>query len=353
MGDLHYSLTPLLHCSILETEVETLEPLIPGAHDPRKVVIDTDAGVDDALALILALRSPELDVRAITTVSGNVHVDLCAENVLRVLDVLELHDPPPVARGSADPLVKPLFTAPEVHGVDGLGGLHNLMESAGVLRYAKPARSPIHTPAQELIADLAHPDVTLITLGPLTNIARAVVESPARMKQYKEIICMGGAFRVPGNTTAVAEFNIYVDPHAAQVLLESGIPLTFVPLDVTELVCLEMTQVVREIEPLGTRLSRFIADVTRRYIEYHMATEGKPGCYLHDPLAVAHAVDPTLCGVREAFVQIEVAGGVSLGMTVADLRQSKPPNARVCLEVDSPRFLRMFLDRLKSPSADE
>jgi len=135
----------------------------------------------------------------------------------------------------------------------------------------------------------------------------------------------------------------------ARVVLDSGIPVTFVPLDVTELVCLEMGQVVGEIEPLGTRLSRFTADVTRGYIRYHMETEGKPGCYLHDPLAVAYAVDPTLCGARDAFVQIETAGSVSLGMTVADFRHPKPPNARVCLEVDTPRFLRMFLDRLKPP----
>ncbi|HUV05024.1 MAG TPA: nucleoside hydrolase [Armatimonadota bacterium] len=320
----------------------------------KRVVIDTDAGVDDALALILALRSPELRVEAITTVSGNVHVDLCTENVLRVLDVLELEEPPPVAKGAADPLVKPLFTAPEVHGADGLGGLHALMEETGALKYARPTASPSSMPAFELLADLADRhagDISLITIGPLTNVAKAILEHPKRMAGFKEIICMGGAFRVYGNTTPVAEFNIFVDPHAAQVVLDSGIPMTFVPLDVTERVCLEMGHIVKEIQPVGTRLSRFVSDLTRGYVRYHMHTEGFPGCYLHDPLAVGVCIDPTFCGVQEGFVQIETAAGITMGMTVCDLRPNpltpEPPNARICTEVDAGRFFQFFLDRIR------
>jgi len=319
----------------------------------KRIVIDTDAGVDDALALILALRSPELHVEAISTVSGNVHVDLCTENVLRVLDVLELEEPPPVAKGEADPLVKPLLIAPEVHGVDGIGGLHSLMEQTGVLRYAKPAGAPVSEPAFELLANLAEKcrgDITLVTIGPLTNVAKAVLEYPDRMAGFKEIICMGGAFRVYGNTTPVAEFNIFVDPHAAQVVLDSGIPITFVPLDVTEQVCLEMGHIIREIRPLGTKLSRFIDDITCGYVRYHMETEGLPGCYLHDPLAVGVAIDPTFCGMQEGFVQVETAASMTMGMTVCDLRPRpltcQPPNARICTEVDVGRFFRFFLERI-------
>jgi purine nucleosidase/pyrimidine-specific ribonucleoside hydrolase len=320
----------------------------------KRVVIDTDAGVDDALALILALRSPELKVEAITTVSGNVHVDLCTENVLRVLDVLDIPSPPPVSRGEAEPLVKPLVTAPEVHGYDGLGGLHTLMEETGILRYAKPKTKPIKTTAVKLLPDLAETfrkEITLITLGPLTNVARAIILEPNRMKGFKEIIVMGGAFRVYGNTTTVSEFNIYVDPHAAQVVVDSGIPITFVPLDVTERVCLEMKQIIKEIHPLGTKLSRFITDLTRGYIEYHMRTEGFPGCYLHDPLAVGVAIDPSLVTTREGFVQIETVSPLTMGMTVCDLR-SKPltterPNARIALDVDVGRFINLFLKRVK------
>jgi inosine-uridine nucleoside N-ribohydrolase len=319
----------------------------------KRVVIDTDAGVDDALALIFALRSPELHVEAITTVSGNVHVDLCTQNVLRVLDVLDLPNPPSVAQGELEPLVRPLFTAPEVHGPDGLGGLHHLMDETGILRYTKPAARPISMPAVELLADLGHRysgDITLVTIGPLTNVAKAIVEHPNRMQGYTEIICMGGAFEVNGNTTPVAEFNIYVDPQAAQVVVESGIPVTFVPLDVTEQVCLLMDHLVKRIEPLNTRLSGFITDLTRGYIHYHMETEGFVGCYLHDPLAVGIAIDPTFCIMRPAFVQVEIESPLTMGMTVSDLRPrpltAYPPNAQVCTRVDAARFIEHFLHRI-------
>ena len=327
----------------------------------RRVVIDTDAGVDDALAIILALRSPELRVEAITTVSGNVHVDLCTENVLRVLDVLDLDNPPPVAKGEAEPLVRPLLTAPEVHGYDGLGGLHYLMEETGVLRYTKPSGKVIPKPAWEVLCEVGdqtdqsdptdQTDLSLITIGPLTNVAKAILNDPAAMKGYSEIICMGGAFEVKGNTTPVAEFNIFVDPDAAQVVLDSGIPMTFVPLDVTEQVCLEMGHVTREIRPLGTKLSRFVADVTQGILDYHMRAAGFSGCYLHDPLAVGVAMDPTFCGIKEAFVQIETRPGITVGMTSADFPPdplaTQPPNAQVCMEVDSARFIRFFLERMR------
>lgn len=319
----------------------------------KRVVIDTDAGVDDALALIFALRSSELKVEAITTVSGNVHVDLCTENVLRVLDLLDLPNPPPVAKGEANPLARPLFTAPEVHGVDGLGGLHSLMDEAGVPRYPRPSRRPIDIPAVELLPLLGRQhqsDITLITIGPLTNVAKAICQHPNDMRDYRDIIVMGGAFRVYGNTTTVAEFNVYVDPDAAQVVCDSGIPLTFVPLDVTEQVCLQMGHFVKQLRSRNTRLSRFLRDVTEGYIRYHMETEGFPGCYLHDPLAVAVAIDPTLCGMREGYVQVETKGEITTGMTVCDMRPNRAsthvPNARICTEVDPERFLGMFLSRV-------
>ncbi len=321
------------------------------AVSPKRIVIDTDAGVDDALAIIFAMRSPELQVEAITTVSGNVHVDLCTENVLRILDILRPERMPIVAKGEVDPLVRPLFTAPEVHGIDGLGGLHSLMDETGILRYARPATSPDPTPAAQLLPRIADGDVTLVAIGPLTNVAKAILSDPERMRRYERIIIMGGAFRTYGNTTATSEFNIYVDPHAAQVVVESGIPLIFVPLDVTEQVCLEMGHVVREVRPLGTRLSQFLADLTRGYIEYHMETEGFPGCYLHDPLAIGVAIDESFVGMQEGHVEIETEGTATLGMTVSDLRPNpvihKPPNARICTEVDVNRFFRFFLDRIK------
>lgn len=323
-------------------------------HNPKRIVIDTDAGVDDALAIIFAMRSPELQVEAITTVSGNVHVDLCTENVLRILDILQPDRMPIVARGEPVPLVRQPFAAPEVHGYDGLGGLHTLMDETGNLKYPCPAASPISTPAVELllqIADESPDEITLVAIGPLTNVAKAIIADPERMRKYAQIVIMGGAFRTYGNTTATSEFNIYVDPHAAQVVVESGIPLIFVPLDVTEQVCLDMGHVVREIHPLGTRLSQFLSDLTRRYVEYHLATEGFPGCYMHDPVAVGVAIDESLVGMQEGHVEIETEGVAATGMTVCDFRPNpvipRPPNARICLEVDANRFLRFFLDRIK------
>ncbi|MHB1000383.1 MAG: nucleoside hydrolase [Armatimonadota bacterium] len=319
----------------------------------KRVVIDTDAGVDDALALIFALRSPELHVEAITTVSGNVHVDLCTDNVLRVLDILGIVDPPLVSKGESSPISKPLFTAPEVHGPDGLGGLHLLMSESGILKYAQPTGQVTHTSASDLLAELAdryNDDLTITAIGPLTNIAKAIIDHPDKMTRTGGIICMGGAFRTYGNTTPVAEFNIYVDPHAAQVVLDSGIPVIIVPLDVTEQVCLEMNHIVRDIRPMGTRLSDFICDLTDGYIKYHMENEGFPGCYLHDPLVIGMVIDPSFCGMQEGFVQVETTGTITTGMTVCDLRPNpittQPSNARICTEVDANRFFKLFLQRI-------
>ena len=316
--------------------------------------MDTDAGVDDALAIVFAMRSPELRVEAITTVSGNVHVDLVTENVLRILDILQPDRMPIVAKGEAVPLIRPPLAAPEVHGHDGLGGLHSLRDETGALKYPRPATSPVSTPAVELlprIADESPGEITLVAIGPLTNVAKAIVADPERMRKYAQIVIMGGAFRVYGNTTVTSEFNIYVDPHAAQVVAESGIPLIFVPLDVTEQVCLEMGHIVREVHPLGTRLSQFLTDVTRGYIEFHIATQGFSGCYLHDPVAIGVAIDESFARMQEGHVEIETQGVLTMGMTVCDLRPNpvipKPPNARICIEVDADRFFRFFLDRIK------
>ncbi len=308
-------------------------------HGDKRIVIDTDAGVDDALAIVFAMRSPELQVEAITTVSGNVHVDFCTENVFRILDILQPARMPIVAKGEAVPLVRPPVVAPEVHGHDGLGGLHTLMGETGSLKYPRPDVSPISTPAVELLPQIAGDDpgeITLVTIGPLTNVAKAIISDPERMGKYKQIFVMGGAFRAYGNTTTVSEFNIFVDPHSAQVVVESGIPLVFVPLDVTEQVCLEMGHIAQEVEPLGTRLSEFLVDLTQGYIEYHMETEGFSGCYLHDPLAVGVALDESFARMQEGHVEVETEGRVTAGMTVCDLR----PNPVTPMASERPRLRR-------------
>lgn len=317
----------------------------------RRILLDCDTGVDDALAILLAMRSPELTVEAITTVSGNTRADQAARNTLLTLEVLGAGRLPPVARGAMEPLERPLLTALEVHGGDGLGGVTALLEPDGTRRYPEPRAGLDPREGIDLILDTVGRfpgEITLIATGPLTNVARALIRNPARMRRVSEILVMGGAFRTYGNVTPVAEFNMFVDPHAAQLVLASGIPVTMVPLDVTEQVRL-MRQEAAGHAP-RSRLARFVADVTREYTDFHTWHDGFEGCYLHDPITVALAIDPSLLTAVEACVQVETAGDVTLGQTVADLRPGRggQPNARVCTGIDAERFLALFKERVMS-----
>jgi inosine-uridine nucleoside N-ribohydrolase len=315
----------------------------------KRIILDCDTGVDDALAILLAMRSPELRVEAITTVSGNTRADQAARNTLLTLEVLGQPNLPPVARGEMAPLERPLLTALEVHGGDCLGGVTRMRQPDGSRRYPEPRLGLDPRDGVALILDTVgrFPDeVTLIATGPLTNVARAIIRNPARMRRVKEILVMGGAFRAYGNITPVAEFNLYVDPHAAQLVVDFGLPLTFVPLDVTEQVCLMRGDIAGKAE--RGRIARFVADVTGEYIEFHTRHDDFEGCYLHDPITVALAVDPSLLQSVETYVQVETAGDVTLGQTVADLRPGRSPrvNARVCTGIDAARFLELFLERV-------
>ncbi|MDH7571597.1 MAG: nucleoside hydrolase, partial [Armatimonadota bacterium] len=306
-------------------------------------MIDCDTGVDDSLAILLALRSAELCVEAITTVSGNTTADRAARNTLITLETLGVAPAPPVACGERAPLERPLLTAPHVHGGDGLGGITLLREPDGTRRYPEPRLGLLPREGVDVILDAVarFPDeLTLITLGPLTNVARAMVRNPARMRRVRQILVMGGAFRVYGNTTPVSEFNIHVDPHAAQLVLDFGVPLTMVPLDVTERV--RWTRTEAEVAAAHSPVARFARDVTRQYAAYHRQHDGFDGCYLHDPITVGLAIDETLCESVPCLVQVETAGDVTTGQTVADLRPGRNPhpNARVCTHIDADRFLR-------------
>ncbi|MBI3911334.1 MAG: nucleoside hydrolase [Armatimonadetes bacterium] len=319
-----------------------------------RVIIDTDAGVDDALALLLALRSPELDVAAITTVSGNAPVHHCIANVRRVLDVLG--GPAPLLfQGESAPISRPLFTAPEVHGEDGLGGASLLREADGSPRYPEAPVPVSPHPAWEALVEMGRaegPALTLIALGPLTNVARAIERDAAAVRAYRRIVIMGGACRVSGNTSAVAEFNIYVDPEAAQRVLQLGAPITLVPLDVTERAVLRGDQ-LGELAP-APRVARFVEDITAAYMRYHAQADGLAGCFLHDPLAVGAVLWPDLLGARPLRVDVETQGTLTRGMTVADFRPGRgacrPPNADVCLEVNAGEFVRRFLAHLATPA---
>jgi purine nucleosidase/pyrimidine-specific ribonucleoside hydrolase len=313
----------------------------------KRVILDMDPGVDDALAIILALKSPELKIEAITVVSGNIQLEFCVKNALRVLDLLKIDDIP-VSAGADCPLKRERVNAPSVHGSDGLGELDRFIELDGKKRYSDPTGKPSPIPAVELILDLVDKfgqDIGIIATGPLTNIAQAIIEDSRTMRKLGELIVMGGAFSVSGNVTSVAEFNAYADPDAVQVVLDSGIrPLTYVGLDVTQKVRLYRDQLYKQVDNNKTKIAQFIKDCTEFYIDFHRDNEGFDGCYLHDPLAVGIAIQPDLVKTQDLFVQVETFSRLTMGMTVADFRprSTSKSNASVCIEVDADRFMNMF-----------
>lgn len=290
----------------------------------RKVIIDTDPGVDDALALILALNSPELEVQAVTVVGGNVGLDRCVANAAGI--VAMMRRAVPVAAGCARPLQGKPAQADHVHGEDGLGGASALLPAAG---------ATTATPAPDLTLEIAarRPgDVTLITLGPLTNAAAALRRGRERFRLLKEIVTLGGAFFVRGNVTEEAEFNIYADPVAAREVLASGVPVRMIGLDVTHRAVL-----TRECL-LASHDGAFLRTAVQHYMDFTLKHSGIDGCYLHDPLAVAAVVDPPVLKYEEMRIDIEDSGktAVSAGR----------PNALVATSLDTDRFMELFGERV-------
>jgi purine nucleosidase/pyrimidine-specific ribonucleoside hydrolase len=321
---------------------------------PRHVIIDTDPGVDDALALILALQSPELCVDAITTVSGNVEVELATRNALTVLGLFPSERRPPVAKGAAQPLSRAFSKATDFHGEDGLAGISSLCLPAGQLRYppADASLSPFDAVTCLLNCIQRAPDeLTLIALGPLTNLARAWQRDAEVVGQLLEVVIMGGAVTVPGNVTPVAEFNIYVDPEAAQVVFASGLPITLIGLDVTERVRLTAEMLAQHISPLASPLSQFVVQCTTPTLQSSAQVERRAGMAMHDPLAVGVVIDPSIVHTVPLAVQVETQGEFTTGMLVADRRPlpsdvMPTANVHVALGVDGARFLELFLGRL-------
>lgn len=319
----------------------------------QRVVIDTDAGVDDALALLLALRSPELKVEAITAVHGNVGVERAVRNIRLVLHLLGLggSELPRLAQGQALPLLQRPREARQVHGDDGLGGVSHLARPDGSLAYPEAVVPLDPAPAPLVLLDLVrrYPDeVTLITLGPLTNIATALLLDRSALAALRRVVVMGGALGGGGNTTAVAEFNIWSDPEAARIVFSAGLPLTMVGLDVTQQVVLTRSLLLECLTPKGTGVSQFVADCTGAYMAYHRRHHGMDGCFLHDPLAVGVAIQPAFVRTAAVSVQVETRGEWTRGMTVrAD--PSDPdslPAVQAAVAVESQAFLEFFCQRL-------
>jgi len=305
----------------------------------RHIVLDTDPGVDDALALLLALSSPELRVEGITTVVGNVSQEKANRNALKLLEFLGVEDIP-VARGAERPLVEEPRAAEDIHGPEGLGRA----------LLPEPRLRPDSRSAVELILDEAEEldgRLTLIAVGPLTNVAAALLAEPRLPEMVEELIIMGGAFGVTpygfGNASPVAEFNIWHDPEAAAIVFKAGFRLKAVGLDVTTNPRNRMSpQLFQEVEGLDTPRGRFIAELCGDLVERFN------GLSLHDPLAVAAAVDPSLLETQPMHVEVELRGEFTRGMTVADRRpwSRAEANVEVAVDVDSERFLKLFEDRV-------
>jgi inosine-uridine nucleoside N-ribohydrolase len=339
-----------------------------------RVIIDTDPGVDDALALLLAMRSPELKIEAITAVAGNVPLELSLPNALRMVEISGRTDIP-VAAGAKAPLQRRLVTATYAHGENGLGGAV----------FPEPTIKPVSEPAAELIRQVIRKypgEVSLIPIGPMTNIATALDLDSELAGMVRGIVMMGGSLS-GGNITPAAEFNVYVDPEAARIVFQSGIPITMVGLDVTRKTSLT-DEHVRVLEASKNLVSQAAAKIGRNAINHNREQGFLIGPNMHDSLAVAGFLDPSLLTLKDYYVDVETTGELTAGETLGyspsagDLRRkpggekqgemnmsirgSAPtlagtrtspvlrdkfvPNAKVAVDVDSPRFFDLLIGRL-------
>lgn len=312
---------------------------------PKRIILDTDPGVDDALTILLALASPEIRLEALTITQGNVTVEKGTRNALAVLELLGASHIP-VAKGTSLPLVGPLLASDHVHGKSGLGNAVLPEPKAGPV-----SRHGIDDLIERFLAEPG--ELRLFAVGPLTNIALAIRKEPRFASAVKEMVIMGGSIREGGNITPRAEFNIYADPHAAHIVFHSGIPITLIPLDVTHKTMLYTTQIER-LKKNDSPISRFIVDATSDYVHFTESKTGIPGCALHDPLTLATMIAPELLTLEEHYVDVDISGGISTGSTFADFYRTtgKPANMKVALGVRGEEFVELFLERVETLSKD-
>ncbi|MFD2237655.1 nucleoside hydrolase [Aureimonas populi] len=306
----------------------------------RKIIIDTDPGQDDALAILMALASPELDVLGITAVAGNIPLALTSINIRKVCEVANRRDVK-VFAGCARPMVRKLFTAEYIHGATGLDG-YDLPEPEMPLQAMDGVDFIIETLRAEEPGS-----VTLCTLGPLTNIGTALSRAPDIAARVKEIVLMGGGCFEGGNVTPSAEFNIYVDPEAAEIVFTAGMPIVMLPLDATHKVLTTGARIAA-MRALGTRTGEVAAgwlEFFERFDERKYGTDGGP---LHDPNVIAYLLEPQLYGGRFCNVEIETGSALTVGETVVDWWgvTDRPANALFLRDVDAEGFFALLTERL-------
>lgn len=307
---------------------------------PKHIIIDTDPGIDDALAFLLALASPELVVDGIVTIHGNASTAQVTTNALSILELAK-RSAIPVYRGCELPLVQPSMLSPETHGNSGLG-------------YAQLPAPQSQARAQhgsDFIIEhiMSHPgDISLVCIGPLTNVALAIRKEPRIVQAVKEVFIMGGAIKHQGNTTPLAEYNTYVDPHAAHIVFHSGMPMILTPLDVTYQ-CIFTTDDLSRLQKIDSPITKFIADSTRFYMEFHDEYQKIDGCVINDPMTLALTYMPEICDYENLYVDVDISTGVGLGNTFADFYNydKKSPNMKVALGVRPRMFMELFLERME------
>lgn len=313
----------------------------PPSNGRRPFVIDTDTASDDAVALVIALRHPDIDVRAITVVAGNVPLPQAVQNALYTVDLCQ--SAVPVFAGCDAPLEYDLETAQNVHGNDGMGDIGLVLE--GRVPSAGDAVDVLIQQATDHAGSL-----TLVTLGPLTNIARAIQRDPSFASKIARCVIMGAVADHVGNVNPVAEFNMYVDPHAVRIVLDSGMPLEFVGWDISRFHAVLDTAQADAIRAIGTPLASFCMDIQAVVAQYTETGTKLAGFDLPDPITMAYAINPAIATeTRRLYLDVECDSPVTRGMVVMDLLEftGHPANALVVTKADSDLFLGMLRDAVR------
>ncbi len=309
----------------------------------NKIILDVDTGIDDAIGILLACASPEVDIQGITTVSGNIDLESATRNTLRVLKLIGRDKEIQVYKGATKPLVRPTRYATEIHGASGLAGQLEDIEVSH--------DNPVHAVDFMIETLRGNPgQITVIMTGPETNFALAIAKEPRVVDWVKEVIIMGGAADMLGNESPVAEFNIAIDPEAAERVFQCGAKVTMVGLDVTTKALLTQDDAKRVKDP---KVRDFVAGATYDYMMRFNAKKGIEACSMHDPLAVCMAIDPKFVKTLHRFVGVETQSVYCDGMTVCDFdnRWGKEPNVHVAMEVEARNFIDFLVDRLSSLTA--
>ncbi|NEW05039.1 nucleoside hydrolase [Paenibacillus sp. SYP-B3998] len=305
----------------------------------RKIIIDCDPGHDDAIAILLAGANPNVEVIAITTVAGNAEVEKTTLNALKICELAGITQIP-VAKGAGQPLIRERRTAPDIHGESGMDG--------PLLPY--PSKKVENEHAVDLLIHklmASAGDITLVPVGPLTNIAMAMRKEPAILPKIQEIVIMGGG--TFGNTTPAAEFNIYVDAEAAKVVFESGVPITMMGLDLTHQ-AIVTDDIHERILAVDNHIAQFVHELLEFFAHTYKEVFGFAGAPIHDACCVAYCIDPTAFGTKKLRVDIETKGEHTYGMTVIDLLgvTGREPNVNVAFTLDQVKFWDMLIQTLKN-----